>query len=586
VCWFKTIIINKNKNDFMSEPTNFTNQEILNSTLLSSMAYLEDRMIRHGDILQKRAFSKLELATFLKENGISKETIITVDDFEKQVDKCLRKVMSNPAYKAILAQKTEFYKSFQEEFRINENSSNTYINKIARKDAIWETKKIVTENLIKELKLFDIQFIDYRNRLEEKIIKSVASGNEEKRKMYRDVKTLWEKFSPIEFSQDLEKKYKLYDPKNDSNIKATFHNGYIDAGSGGKKYKDASLLMGYVKNKDDDVLYISFRGTEQKVKSAFKYFLENYPNMERQYNYFEPIIKDVLQEEIKKYKELNPNKKLKVVFTGHSLGAALAEKSLDKFQDDENVSYKGIFVSNPGSFHYVQNMVNKLDKIECDLDKIKNSDVKNFKTKFLAVGATAMKKAIKFVKIAVLGTVGLTSYVVGAVDLKIKKMSIKDLDKAALFADMFALSTLAVAKNLNSTFRFAFSGASWVIKKGALCVIDKKNADSRACTINHEQDNIPHIGKALFQNHNPQSIILNSALPIEENKNLLAKIFQIDYHGREIYYTELKKKSLQGDLFKPLGSIGEKTPIVDKIMKLRENLAPNKAKEKANGQKI
>jgi hypothetical protein len=161
----------------MSEPTNFTNQEILNSTLLSSMAYLEDRMIRHGDILQKRAFSKLELATFLKENGISKETIITVDDFEKQVDKCLRKVMSNPAYKAILAQKTEFYKSFQEEFRINENSSNTYINKIARKDAIWETKKIVTENLIKELKLFDIQFIDYRNRLEEKIIKSVASGN-------------------------------------------------------------------------------------------------------------------------------------------------------------------------------------------------------------------------------------------------------------------------------------------------------------------------------------------------------------------------------------------------------------------------
>ena len=49
----------------MSETTNFTNQEILNSTLLSSMAYLEDRMIRHGDILQKRAFSKSDLGIFL-----------------------------------------------------------------------------------------------------------------------------------------------------------------------------------------------------------------------------------------------------------------------------------------------------------------------------------------------------------------------------------------------------------------------------------------------------------------------------------------------------------------------------------------
>lgn len=366
----------------MSEPTQFTNQEILNSTLLSSMAYLEDRMIRHGDILQKRAFSKLELAKFLKDNEISKETIKTVNDFDKCVDQCLQKVMGTPAYKNIYAQKKEFYTRFQEEFGIDANISMTSLNRIVKKDAIWETKKIVTDNLIKELKLFDIQFIDYRNRLEEKIIKSVASGNAEKRRMFKDVKTLWEKFSPIEFSQELQKKYKIYDPKNDSNIKATFHNGYIDAGSGGKKYKDASLLMGYVKEKDDDVLYISFRGTEQKVKSAFKYFLENYPNMERQYNYFEPILKDIIETESKKYKKSHPDKKLKVIFTGHSLGAALAEKALDKFKDDQNISYKGIFISNPGSFHYLQNLVNDLDKFEYDLDRIKNSQVNTNKAKF------------------------------------------------------------------------------------------------------------------------------------------------------------------------------------------------------------
>jgi hypothetical protein len=569
----------------MSEPTQFTNQEILNSTLLSSMAYLEDRLIRHGDTLQRRTMSKLDIITFLNENKISKESIKTIEDFDKCVDKCLQKVMSNPSFKNIVAQKTEFYRSFQEEFGIVENTNKTVITKIARKDSIWELKKIVTENLIKELKLFDIKFIDYRNNLEKRIIKSVVSGNEEKRMMYRDVKNLWEKFSPIDFSLELQKKYKLYDPKNDSNIKATFYNGYIDAGQGGKKYKDASLLMGYVKEKNEDVLYISFRGTEQKVKSAFRYFLENYPNMERQYNYFEPIIKDVLKEEIKKYKLSHPNKKLKVIFTGHSLGAALAEKSLDKFHDDENTSFKGIFVSNPGSFHYVQNMVNKLDQIDCDLDKIKNSNIKNGKTKFLSLGATAMKKAIKVVKIAVLGIVGTTSYMVGAVDIKIKQMSIKDVNRAELFADMFELSTLYTAKMLNVGFRGAFSSISWLIKKAVSPVIDKKSADPRACTINHEQDNIPHIGKALFQNHNPQSVILNSPLPIEENKNIVAKIFQIDYHGREVYYTELKRKSLEGDLYKPKGST-EKAPIVDKIKKLRENLATNKAKEKTNGKKI
>ena len=134
-------------------------------------------------------------------------------------------------------------------------------------------------------------------------------------------------------------------------------------------------------------------------------------------------------------------------------------------------------------------------------------------------------------------------------------MSIKDINKAELFADMFELSTLYTAKMLNVGFRGTFSSISWLIKKAVSPVIDKKSADSRACTINHEQDNIPHIGKALFQNHNPQSIILNSPFRIEENKNFIAKIFQIDYHGREIYYTELKRKSLASDLYICKGKI-------------------------------
>ena len=563
----------------MSEPTQFSYEEILNGTLLSSMAYLEDRYIRQGNLLQRKAIAKIDFQTFINENEISRENIASIEDFKKYVDKYLEKVASHVSYKAVLTQKTEFYKKFQEELNLVENPSNTQIARIAKSDAKWETRRIVANHLIKELKLFSPKFADYQNEMLKKFTASEIAVNGLKKFMRHDIEKLWEKTTPVEFSVDIQKKYKIYNPTNESNIKATFYNGYIEAGETAQKYKDASLFIGYIKERGENVLYISFRGTEQKVKSAFRYFIENYPNMERQYNYFEPILKDILNDELKKHKQINPHKKLRVVFTGHSLGAALAEKSLDKFPDTQDMSFKGIFISNPGSFHYVQSIVNKLDKIDYDLDKIKNSNIKTWKTKFINLGASAMKAAVHFLKFAVVGTVGFSSYTMGAVDIKIKKMGFKDVDRADLLADVFELSTLFTAQVLKTSFKTVFTSFRWITKKLVYPVIDKKIADSRACTINHEQDNIPNLGRALFQNYNPQCIILKDPLEATGNKSLLGKIFQIDYHGIEVYYWELKNTSLIDKLFKPKNN---NVPVVDKIKKLRENLAPNKVKEISN----
>lgn len=567
---------------------NFSNQEILNSTLLSSMAYIEDRDIRGGELYLQQLVPKSQTQDFLNRNNITTETIKSIEDFDKYVNFYLEEVRNLPLFKRVMGQKARFYQRFKDEFYIQYNSSDykaeddedtqfKFFYNLAKQDAIIETKRIITEQMMKELKLSGVMFETYKTKIDNDIITRIDykdSNNIKRKILNRDASALWQKFTPISFSKELKDKYKLYDPKNNNNIKATFSIlGYIDVakvnnpGHREKLTKDASVLVGYVKENDEDVLYISFRGTEQKVKSALKYFLENYPNMERQYNYFEPILKDIIEVESKKYKELHPDKKLKVIFTGHSLGAALAEKALDKFQDNENISYKGIFVSNPGSFHYLQNVVNKLDKFEYDIDRIKNSQINTNKAKFLALGAEVMEVGIKSVKATLLLGVAFTSYLSGSINIK---MHLRE-DEISNYPNGFSLYSDNFLQNLeNSIIKLFSRGITGTIKKLATPIIDKKNADPRACTINHEQDNIPKIGRALFQNNNPQQVILKDLLPIDESPNFLGKVFQIDYHGRDAYYSELKKLSMLGDIYQPQVS-EDKEPVIQRIKNLRNN---------------
>jgi len=564
---------------------NFTNQEILNSTLLSSMAYIEDRDIRGGELYLQQLVPISQTKEFFKKNNITTDTIKSVDELDKYVNTYLDQVRNLELFKRVMGQKARFYQRFKDVFEIEyipeENLSEEVKDKefkffytLAKEDAIIETKKIITQQIMKELKLSGSEFVEYKEKIVNTLTKlsNKESKNSNRQILNRDASALWQKFIPISFSKELKEKYKLYDPKNNSNVKATFSTlGYIDAakrytpGHREKLTKDASLLVGYVKENDENVLYISFRGTEQKVKSALKYFLENYPNMERQYNYFEPILKDIIQAETKKYKETHPDKKLKIIFTGHSLGAALAEKALDKFKDDENTAYKGIFVSNPGSFHYLQNAVNSLDKFEYDMDRIRNSQFDNSKTKFLSLGAEVINVGIKSLKASLLLGVAVTSYLSGSVNIKVHRKENELLYNPhgfSLYSDNFLPN---IEKAILSLFA---KGVASLTKKIVSPIVDKKDADPRACTINHEQDNIPKIGRALFQNNNSQQIVLNNSLSIDQNPSFFGKMFQIDYHGRDCYYAELKRLSLEGNIYQPKME-QYKEPVLQKIKNFR-----------------
>jgi hypothetical protein len=569
---------------------NFTNEEILNSTLLSSMAYIEDRDIRGGELYLQQLVSKTRTEEFIKKNDITIDSIKSVKDFDKHVNSYLEEVKNLDIFKRVMGQKARFYQRFKDEFDIkavpevclteeDEIAQFKFFYSLAKEDALIESKRIIAQQMMRELKLSGNEFEKYKECIENTLTRlgSKEAHNPNRKILNRDASALWQKFTPITFPKELKEKYKLYSPKNNSNIKATFSPlGYIDAakrnnpGHREKLTKDASLLVGYVKENDEDVLYVSFRGTEQKVKSALKYFLENYPNMERQYNYFEPILKDIIEVETKKYKESHPDKKLKVIFTGHSLGAALAEKALDKFQDDKNTSYKGIFVSNPGSFHYLQTTVNKLDKFEYDIDRIRNNQATTNKEKFLSLGADIVNIGIKSVKATLLLAVACTSYLSGSVDIK---MHFKE-DESSDYPYSptgFSLASDNFLRNIEKeTLKLFAKGIAAITKKLVYPIVDKKNADPRACTINHEQDNIPKIGRALFQNYNPQQIVLTDLLPIDESPNALGRIFQIDYHGRDAYYAELKKISMSGEIYQP--NIENKEPVLQKIKNFRNTL--------------
>jgi hypothetical protein len=573
----------------MSEITSFSNEEILDSTMLSSMAYLKDRFIREGELLQKRSVSKVQAHIFVADNKITRKDIQTTEDLEKYVNKYLNSVTTNAGYRNVVAQKAKFYEKFKEEFGL-EGKSPKAIGSIAKKDAIAETKALIAANLIKELKLTHNFFREYKESLENvpNQLNVRYKDNPYEAQLARDVKKLWEKFTPVEFSKEIQSKYKLYDPKNDNSIQASFNNGYIEAGKT-KETKDGCLLMGYVKQNGKDVLYVSFRGTEQKVKPAVKYFLQNYPNMERQYNYFEPILKEIFAQESKKYQETHPGEKLEVVFTGHSLGASLAEKALDKFKDNESIRYKGIFVSNPGSFHYLQSVINKLDEWDANFDRIKEKNNRGMKAKFMAIGADLMKGAVKVAKASVLTLVGFTNYSSGKVKLKFKPASLNldDFKDKYFMKDVFEFSTALFAKTANDITQMAFGFMGSFVNRMLISPFaEKKYADSRACTINHRMDNIPRIGKALFQNYNPQHITLTDPLPEIENHNIMGEVFQIDYHGREVYYAELKKEAKLGNLYKDQLCCDEKVVVVDRMAKIRENALSNKRKESTNVLKV
>lgn len=546
----------------MNKLENISNKTILNSSLLSTMAYLEQQLLQEAEELQEKLVSKEKTDLFIKKNSNVKI------DFINYVDLYFKELIEEESYEKIIDQRFSFYQKFKEELKLDNLSANE-IYKIAQNDCFIETKKEAAQKMLEMLKVDDENLMNYVKGISvvETKLKLLEDLNEDKKITSLDMREFREKFTQLEFSKEIKEKYKYFDPKNESDINVTFKNGYIEAGKVGK-VKDAAMLLGYVEENGENVLYVSFRGTERRVKSALMYFLQNYPNMERQYNYFEPILKDIIQKESKKQEEKYPGKPFRVIFTGHSLGAAIAEKALDKSKDNENVKYNAILVSNPGSFHYLQGVVNKLDEWSHEGNQQINKNENRFsKFKILAsVGAITLAKAV------VLTSVGLSNYVVGSITVGFQPINIDEKNE-----NRFQMITLGVAKFFNNGLETILTN----IKDGSLNMLDlfgvvnKKEADPRCITINHERDNIPILGKALSQNSNPQEIKLKKLIrEVEKFVNPWKKIVHVEYHGTEHYYVELKKMD------------SDKINLLDKILKIRDNSMNNISIAKKNGNKI
>src|SRR5579875_2985079 len=99
----------------------FTNQEILNSTLLSSMAYIEDRDIRGGELYLQQLMPRTQIQGFLKMNNITQESITSIDDFDKYVNDYLEEIRNFPLFKRVMGQKARFYQRFKDDFEIQCN---------------------------------------------------------------------------------------------------------------------------------------------------------------------------------------------------------------------------------------------------------------------------------------------------------------------------------------------------------------------------------------------------------------------------------------------------------------------------------
>mgnify|MGYP001497908330 CR=1 FL=1 len=108
-------------------------------------------------------------------------------------------------------------------------------------------------------------------------------------------------------------------------------------------------------------IFISFRGTELGVTKGW---MEEYVNMRKHSEKFEHLVEEIIKEEIKKNP---PGKKMEINFSGHSLGAATAERMSvyiqEKFKQeikDGKIFVGGNIFANPGGLRYDQAIRDKV----------------------------------------------------------------------------------------------------------------------------------------------------------------------------------------------------------------------------------
>ena len=252
--------------------------------------------------------------------------------------------------------------------------------------------------------------------------------------------------------------------------------------------------------KGETVLHIGFRGTDTNAKDMIDYVKKDYLNMERQFNEIEPIIKEIIEITKSKYSKDKP---FRVKLSGHSLGAAMVEKFLEKNKNTDEYIYSGVAIASPGALNKAQGLVNALDKISVKTDE-------HF--------PSLIASGIKLINNGLVGTanvaIGLTSGAIRA-----------------------SKSVLNVIGEKTKTKNFTNLGI-----KAIEFIFPYKEADERLINVNHKNDLVPQLG-SLANRVQKDEIQLQAINSDEAHKN--HKIY--NYYS-EIAQEVLKRPQLTKDL--------------------------------------
>lgn len=307
--------------------------------------------------------------------------------------------------------------------------------------------------------------------------------------------------------------------------------------------------------------------------------------MDRQYRKIRGVLNAIIAEQIAIQNEDYPGQPLQVHFSGHSLGAAMAERAIESHKNSKRVTYTATVFANPGSKHYLQKVVDAADAVDNQIFKT------CFRNKaFLSLGSNIVTRNIeksydlsaKAAKFPLFLTVGLTSIVVStyrkaANFLDIENHMPEEATEAKLNTFSFLPKILGkIAYKVARIYSDIVQDSLTPINNTTNLILDnftetKKN-DSRMMTINHKADYIPAIGSKLFDHATKGIVILDNKLTETENKGVIKSKLTFDYHNAYNYGNEVIKM-IECGKFKEISQSFEKKKVCDNIEKMRLSLS-------------
>jgi hypothetical protein len=143
-------------------------------------------------------------------------------------------------------------------------------------------------------------------------------------------------------------------------------NGHATTVSDGVVSIDGYNTCGFVESGKvgDKTLEIVFRGTELgigKLRAIKKYFMDDYPRISKHYDELRPVVNAAIE-----YARAN---NMNVHFSGHSLGASMAQIAMSEHLDKKSLhgefqpKFTATVFGSPGNKHVMEKMMRKIDQV-------------------------------------------------------------------------------------------------------------------------------------------------------------------------------------------------------------------------------